>query len=56
MDTAKLERVGDFAWRIPPRDGMRVPAVIYGDRGLLENMDDKVREQLCNVATLPGIA
>ena len=34
---------------------MRVPAIIYADRALLVEMDDKVLEQLTNVATLPGI-
>ena len=34
---------------------MRVPAVIYADEALIKSMDDKVREQICNVAMLPGI-
>lgn len=34
---------------------MRVPAIIYADETLIRNMDDKVREQICNVAMLPGI-
>jgi tRNA-splicing ligase RtcB len=34
---------------------MRVPAVVYADRALIEAMDHKVFEQLCNVATLPGV-
>jgi tRNA-splicing ligase RtcB len=34
---------------------MRVPAVIYADEPLLRAMDDKVLEQITNVATLPGI-
>src|SRR5208282_3008211 len=34
---------------------MRVPAVIYADEALLRGMEDKVLEQLTNVATLPGI-
>ena len=34
---------------------MRVPAVLYADEALLADMDDKVRQQLCNVASLPGI-
>lgn len=34
---------------------MRVPAVIYADEQLIKDMDDKVREQICNVAMLPGI-
>jgi tRNA-splicing ligase RtcB len=34
---------------------MRVPAVLYADEPLLRDMDDKVRQQICNVASLPGI-
>jgi tRNA-splicing ligase RtcB len=34
---------------------MRVPAIIYGGEKLIEDMDEKVREQITNVATLPGI-
>lgn len=34
---------------------MRVPAIIYADERLIKDMDDKVREQICNVAMLPGI-
>jgi tRNA-splicing ligase RtcB len=34
---------------------MRVPAVIYASQALMEAMDDKVYEQVSNVATLPGI-
>lgn len=34
---------------------MRVPVVVYGDEGLIRDMDEKVREQAVNVATLPGI-
>lgn len=34
---------------------MRVPALIYADEELIRAMDDKVREQVCNVAMLPGI-
>ena len=34
---------------------MRVPAIIYGTSDLIRDMDDKVYEQITNVATLPGI-
>jgi tRNA-splicing ligase RtcB len=34
---------------------MRVPAVIYADKSLMEGMDRKVFEQIANVAGLPGI-
>ena len=55
MDTGRLERVSESAWRIAPSGGMRVPAVIYADESLIDSMDDKVCEQLGNVAKLPGI-
>lgn len=45
----------ETAWEIPARGKMRVPAIIYADRSLIEAMDDKVYQQLTNVATLPGI-
>lgn len=34
---------------------MRVPAIIYANEQLIRDMDDKVREQITNVASLPGI-
>ena len=34
---------------------MRVPAVIFASEPLVRDMDDKVYEQVCNVARLPGI-
>ena len=34
---------------------MRVPAILYADEALLREMDEKVAEQIGNVATLPGI-
>jgi len=55
MDINRLERISDTSWRVPPREGMRVPAVIFGDEGLMRDMDEKVREQASNVARLPGI-
>ncbi len=55
MDLAKLDRVSAFEWHIAPRAGMHVPAVIYADEDLVGDMDDKVYEQVTNVARLPGI-
>jgi tRNA-splicing ligase RtcB len=55
MDTARFRRDGDFAWTIPPTGKMRVPAVIYATEELIRGMDEKVHDQLINVATLPGI-
>jgi tRNA-splicing ligase RtcB len=55
MDLSKLKAVSPHEWRIAPRGAMRVPGIIYGDDGLLREMDDKVYEQVTNVACLPGI-
>jgi len=55
MDINSLTRVSEFQWRIEPHGKMRVPGIIYADRALVEAMDEKVREQVCGVATLPGI-
>lgn len=55
MDTTALRRVSEDHWELAPKGKMRVPVVFYADRALLEGMDDKVRQQACNVAALPGI-
>jgi len=55
MDTSKLEQMDETRWRIPAVGSMRVPATIFADRDLIEDMDDKVQEQICNVCRLPGI-
>jgi len=55
MDTGKLEQLDETRWRIPATGNMRVPAIIFADRDLIEEMDDKVKEQICNVCRLPGI-
>ena len=55
MDLDKLERIDEFAWRLPKAGAMRVPGVIFGDEALVRDMDDKVAEQVANVASLPGI-
>ncbi len=55
MNPQSLLRYSDFEWRIQPTGQMRVPAILYADEQLITEMDEKVREQLTNVATLPGI-
>jgi len=55
MDLNLLQRRDENRWEIPPSGAMRVPAVIFGDETLIRDMDHKVYEQACNVATLPGI-
>jgi tRNA-splicing ligase RtcB len=55
MDLNRLHKESDFCWRIECQGGMRVPGILYASEGLLRDMDDKVYEQVVNVATLPGI-
>lgn len=55
MDLNLFTRHDAYCWQINPRGSMRVPAVIFADERLIREMDDKVYEQVTNVATLPGI-
>ncbi len=55
MNKETLERISEFVWRIPATGRMCVPAIVYADDTLIREMDDKVFEQACNVASLPGI-
>jgi tRNA-splicing ligase RtcB len=55
MDITPLRRISEDQWQLPATGKMRAPVIFYADRALLESMDDKVREQATNVATLPGI-
>jgi tRNA-splicing ligase RtcB (3'-phosphate/5'-hydroxy nucleic acid ligase) len=55
MDVSRLHKISGSEWRLDPEDAMRVPAVLYADEGLIGDMDDKVLEQIRNVASLPGI-
>ncbi len=55
MDLTSLKKISEDQWQLPATGKMRAPVIFYADRELLEGMDDKVREQATNVATLPGI-
>lgn len=55
MDINKLEQISDYQWRIEPVDGMHVPGIIFASKALILDMDEKVYEQITNVARLPGI-
>ncbi len=52
----KLERIDDYRWLIPRKEGMRVPGLIYSTQKMLEHIRmDKTPQQVANVAHLPGI-
>ncbi len=55
MQHQDWERLSPTEWRLAPTGKMRVPAVLYADEPLFSAMDEKVRQQLVNVAELPGI-
>ncbi|HEX9181043.1 MAG TPA: RtcB family protein, partial [Burkholderiales bacterium] len=56
MDISRLKQVTSYTWTLPTRQGdTRAPVLLYGTRELLETMDDKVLEQIGNVAALPGL-
>jgi hypothetical protein len=55
MDLSQLNRISETEWQIPATGRMRVPGTIFADETLIRAMDDKVREQVSNVASLPGV-
>jgi len=56
MDLSRLQRIDAWRWTVPPAPGeARGDVRLYGSRELLATMDDKVIEQITNVARLPGL-
>ncbi len=55
MDFNRLHRISNNEWKIDAHAGMHVPAIIFASETLIQDMDDKLYEQVCNVARLPGI-
>jgi tRNA-splicing ligase RtcB len=55
MDPSKFRKISAYEWEIPKTGEMRVPGLIFASEKLIREMDEKVWEQVSNVATLPGI-
>lgn len=55
MDRKSVKRRGDYKWVVERVGAMRVEGVIFGSEALINDMDDMVVRQVCNVAALPGI-
>lgn len=56
MNIQQLEQINAYSWRLPRLfDEKRSEVLLYGSEVLLETMDDKVLEQIRNVAMLPGL-
>jgi tRNA-splicing ligase RtcB len=57
MNKERFKRINENIWEIPTdfKPGMRVPARILSSPSLIDGIDDKVIDQITNVACLPGI-
>jgi len=55
MELSRLQKRGENEWFILPHGKMRVPAIIFASENLIRAMDEKVYQQVTNVAKLPGI-
>lgn len=52
MDMTNIKALDEYRWMIANNSH---PIIFYGSKNLIVNMDDKVREQITNVAKLPGL-
>ena len=55
MDLNRLLKKSNTEWWLAPVCRMRVPGILFASEELVRAMDDKVLEQVANVAGLPGI-
>lgn len=56
MNLQQLHQLQPYLWMLPRTSGeKRAEVLLYGTTSLLESMDDKVLEQIANVASLPGL-
>jgi len=56
MDLTRISALDPWSWTVPRAAGeSRHDVKLYGSHELLETMDDKVLEQITNVARLPGL-
>ncbi|HVV68686.1 MAG TPA: RtcB family protein [Gammaproteobacteria bacterium] len=56
MDLNQLIKITDYCWTLKPRSSQStLPVRFYANEELLATMDEKVLEQITNVARLPGL-
>jgi len=54
--TVKIEQIDACRWRIPRQGTMRTEGLVFASRNLMKVLQqEQALEQVCNVATLPGI-
>ena len=53
----QIKKISDFIWEVPIsfKKGMLVPARFYATEALMKQMDERVFDQVTNVACLKGI-
>src|SRR5579871_6260429 len=52
MDMTFIKQLDPYRWAVT---SSKQPIILYGTKELIEALDDKVREQITNVAKLPGL-
>ncbi|WP_303722991.1 RtcB family protein [Malonomonas rubra] len=56
MNDIKVEQIDSCRWRIPRQGAMRTDGLVFASRQMMRDLRrEKALEQVCNVATLPGI-
>lgn len=56
MNLQQLKQLQPYLWTLPRTAAdNRADVLLYGSAALLESMDEKVLEQIANVASLPGL-
>ena len=55
MELSRLQQKAEHEWWITPHGKMRVPGILFASENLMREMDEKVYQQVSNVAMLPGI-
>ena len=56
MNLQQLQQLQPYLWSLPRVPGQkRAEVLLYGSAPLLVSMDDKVLEQIADVASLPGL-
>jgi len=55
MDMTNIKKIDDYRWAVTTAEAGAAPIVLYGSEALIQDMDDKVLEQISNVAQLPGL-
>jgi len=53
MDINQLIQLDTYCWTV--KADQEQPILFFGSRELMENMDEKVRQQITNVSRLPGL-